>query len=282
MDFTLILPPDYHNHSVYCGHATGTVEEMVQAALKKGFSEIGFAEHHPYPEHFSVDVPDCVVPGQKWPLFLNDVRSVQEKYGNRIEIRLGAEIDFLPGTVADYRQRLQEQSFDYVFGSVHVLEGVVVDYEPAYLDSHIESLGGETGVWQRYWDALESLIRSDLCDIVSHLDLPKKFGLGYPDSLDWDRVVSVLSCIKEMNKTLEINMGGIDRSVLREPYPGQAILEKAFEMGIDILIGSDAHKPDQVGRHFKHALQVLDSIGWSYLTVFSARQKSFLPLSRFL
>lgn len=278
----MVFPPDYHLHTEYCGHAKGTVEDMVTAAISKGFTEIGFSEHHPYPDFFSTDVADAVVPANRWQNFIDDVFEVAQKYKDSIQVRLGTEIDYLPGTESAYRELLDCVSFEYIFGSVHILDGIFVDYDSKYLNERKESLGGDAGIWQRYWDALEKLIESDLCDIISHIDLPKKFGLGYPDLIDWDRIDDILKKINEKDKTIEINTGGIDRSFLKEAYPGEKILRRAYEMNLDILVGSDAHHPDQIGRHFKQALSQLESIGWKYITVFANRKKSYIPLSDFI
>jgi len=51
----------HHSHSgQFCAHAKGTLEEVVQAAIKKGFTTFGLSEHVPryrdqdlYPEEVS-------------------------------------------------------------------------------------------------------------------------------------------------------------------------------------------------------------------------------------
>jgi len=252
---------------------------MVQAAIRKGMTEIGFAEHFPYPPEFRIDVPDCVVPSGMWDGYLAEVREAGVRYRDRIRIRLGAEIDYLPGHESYTAAGLAKHAYDVVFGSVHLLDGIVIDYDADYLEARIDALGGTAGLWRRYWDTLEALIRSRLCDVIAHLDLPKKLGLGFPGSVDWERVADILDRIREHNLTIELNTGGVDRAVMHEPYPDDRILRMAFEKGIDVVIGSDAHHPGQIARHFEDALQRLESIGWRYLSVFQGRKKSCLPIS---
>ena len=152
------FPPDYHLHTIHCGHASGSVDEMVQAAIQKGFTEIGFTEHFPYPSGFEIDVPDCVATSDRWPRYLSDVRNARKKFEDQIQIRLGAEIDYLPGYESDTSSRLAMQDYDVVFGSVHILDGIVLDYNIDYLNARIDALGGVAGLWQKYWDHLEALI----------------------------------------------------------------------------------------------------------------------------
>ena len=40
-----MLPYNLHSHTFRCGHATGTDEEFVEAAIKAGFKELGFTDH---------------------------------------------------------------------------------------------------------------------------------------------------------------------------------------------------------------------------------------------
>ena len=35
---------NFHTHTTRCGHATGTEEEYVQAAIQRGLKQLGFAE----------------------------------------------------------------------------------------------------------------------------------------------------------------------------------------------------------------------------------------------
>ena len=43
---------DYHLHTPLCHHASGSPAEYARAAIEKGLSEIGFADHNPMPKHF--------------------------------------------------------------------------------------------------------------------------------------------------------------------------------------------------------------------------------------
>jgi histidinol-phosphatase (PHP family) len=47
---------------------------------------------------------------------------------------------------------------------------------------------------------------------------------------------------------------------------------------VPVTLGSDAHGPEQVGRYFDEALELLHEVGYRELAVFSERQRSFIPL----
>ena len=43
------MKANYHTHTARCGHATGTDEEYVLAAIEQGFDELVFSDHVPWP-----------------------------------------------------------------------------------------------------------------------------------------------------------------------------------------------------------------------------------------
>ena len=54
--------------------------------------------------------------------------------------------------------------------------------------------------------------------------------------------------------------------------PERAILEKCFEMGIPVTLGSDAHAPENAGRDLVHAADLARSVGYTSLATFSRRR----------
>lgn len=272
------IPPDLHIHSAYCGHAEGTLDEFVKAAIQLGLTEIGFAGHFPYPLDFKEPVADCVIPEFFFPVFVSEVDELREIYSDSITIHLAVEVDYLPGFMEKTKTMCQKFSFDYVYGSVHIVDGVPIDYSEDVLLQHIEKLGGVDGLWEKYWQSLEGLIESELCQVIAHLDLPKKFSAAHPIPDQSKRVESILSLIKDRDIVLEINTGGIDRSYLREPYPSVSILHQAAKKGIDVTLGSDAHRPEEVGRHFRETAKILKSLGWKRVVVFEEGEKQYRSL----
>ena len=52
------------------------------------------------------------------------------------------------------------------------------------------------------------------------------------------------------------------RKGLNSLYPSSEIIESAYQIGIPVALGSDAHHPDDVGSGFDHVLKILKSIGY--------------------
>ena len=116
--------PDYHMHTTLCNHATGTMEAYVERAIDAGVAEMGFSEHMPVmPEpHLAMTLDDL-------PVYIDRVRRLQDVYGGRITIRLGAEMDMDLTRADEIAGILDRYPFDYVIGSVHYLDGWPFDQE---------------------------------------------------------------------------------------------------------------------------------------------------------
>ena len=113
-------------------------------------------------------------------------------------------------------------------------------------------------------------------DIICHLDLPKKFGGNLSPSFD-DRLADLLSKTAGRNLAIEVNTSGYDHAAA-EAYPSPHILATLNQTGIAVTIGSDAHRPEEIGRHFGRATEMLQSAGIGHLTVFTARRPSQVPI----
>ena len=272
-------PPDIHMHTHYCGHASGEIEAMVQKAIELGMPVMGFSEHFYYPETYEEPKPDCVIAEHLFPNYLSDIQTLQEKYKHQIDILLGAEIDYLPGRMDIQKANLSQWPLDYVIGSIHMIDDLMIDYSEEDLTANLKMLGGVQVLWERYWSAMEDLISRDICDIVGHLDLPRKFTPGIIDpSYYIDRVTVIIDLMVEKELVMDINTGGLVRSAQKEIYPAKEILKYASQKNVEISLGSDAHQPTDVGRFFEETSQYLRSLGWQKVLYFKNRERFYSPL----
>ena len=106
---------NYHTHSRYCD-GKGELREYVELALANGFSALGFSGHAPLPfkNTFSIHDEDYIA-------YCDEVRALKEEYRGRIDIRLGLEIDYVPGVCDDFRPLIEKGGLDYFIGGVHLV-----------------------------------------------------------------------------------------------------------------------------------------------------------------
>ncbi len=254
------------------------MEETVLKSIEKGFDEIGFTGHLPYPPGFVEPAPDCVIPMDLYPDYIDEVKRLQKQYRDQIYINLAVEIDYL-GEYADWTaEQIRKHSYAYVIGSMHIIDGVALDYEENVLKIDLDKLGGVEGLWERYYNTMEKLIGSDLCRIIGHFDLPKKFSVTQTQKDFSEHITYLMELIRDKDMAVEINTGGRERSYPKEFYPSKAILKLAMDRKVDITLGSDAHAPEDVGRYFSEATELIRSLGWKWTVRFRDGRKEFVKI----
>ena len=242
---------DSHLHTPLCGHATGTPREYAQAALDAGLSGLCFTDHMPMPAWY--DAPWRMRRDQLGE-YVAAVREVQAEFAGRLDVRLGLEADFHPGTERYVEEVLAAHPWDYVIGSIHYLGAWGFD-NPEFVDEYDRR--DRRGLYQAYYALVEGAARSGLFDSVGHLDLPKKFGHRDPDPV---YALHALDVVAECGLALDFNTAGW-RKPVAEAYPSPELTRAAAERAVPFVLGSDAHRPQEVGYHFTAALKELRDVG---------------------
>ncbi len=71
---------------------------------------------------------------------------------------------------------------------------------------------------------------------------------------------------------MEVNTAGLHRPV-REIYPAEPFLRLCRDYGVPIVISSDAHRPEEVGRDREAALALARRCGYSRVCRFVQRRR---------
>jgi len=255
---TLPPPPlfDSHLHTPLCHHATGHPREYAQAALDAGLAGLCFTDHMPMPAWY--DAPWRMRLDQLAE-YVDTVRGVQAEYSGRLEVRLGLEADFHPGTERFVERVLAAHEWDYVIGSVHYIGAWGFD-NPEFVAEYGER--DLSGLYRHYAALVEGAARTGLFDSIGHLDLPKKFGHRDPDGSALRRVLDVVA---GLGLSLDFNTAGW-RKPVAEAYPSPELVREAAGRGIPFVLGSDAHAPDEVGFRFGDALAQIAAAGGHVVT----------------
>ncbi len=263
---------DYHLHTARCCHATGTMEEYLAAAEKNRLLEIGFADHFPLGLLGFKPRNQVTMNPEELSDYIQHVNKLNDISQN-VNVKLGIEVDYLPGTEEKLRDLLLNYNFDYVIGSIHFI-GDWDFTHPVYADDYKNK--DLDKLYRRYFKLVQDACRSGLFDIIGHLDVVKKFNYRPARNLDslWRETARLL---KVTNTCLELNTAGRDAPVA-EFYPDQRFLEICLSEKVGITMGSDAHSPEQVGRYFPEALALLKKTGYRELTVFKKRQRSSISI----
>jgi histidinol-phosphatase (PHP family) len=262
---------DYHMHlrngSEEIAHDTWSVDPFIAAARAAGVDEIGFAEHVYY---FTQTRTLWTVPYQTERCVYDldaYVHAVVQARERGLPVKLGLEVDYVPGREDETRALLAPYPWDYLLGSVHFIDGLGVDGEPRLVDEV-----GVESAWHRYFGTLARAARSGLFDSLSHPDLVKIFG----DRAAGFDYAEIADAIAESGVAVEVSTAGL-RKPVGELYPHPDFLVACRERDIPVTTGSDAHAPDVVGRDFDRARELLRSAGYETVTVFERRHSRQEP-----
>ncbi len=200
--------------------------------------------------------------------YVEKVRRAQTDFP-QLAIRLALEVDYLPGQEDWIRELAARHPWDYLIGSVHYVSDSWAIDNPHKLSEWRNRDAFE--VWSTYFERLTMAAESGLFEIIGHADLPKKFG--HRPTRDctplYDRF---LNAAKEHQCAIELNTAGL-RKDCREIYPSREILQLAFQKGVRITFGSDAHAPEEVGMNFTEAMQLAREAGHTEGCHFIQRQR---------
>jgi histidinol-phosphatase (PHP family) len=258
------LPADYHMHTPLCRHATGEPVEYAKHAVAIGLDEIGFSDHSPMrQDNFDNWRMNLDQLGE----YVEKVRKAQKDFP-QLTIRLALEVDYLPGHEDWIRELAARHPWDYFIGSVHYVSDSWAIDDPQKLSEwkHRDSFE----VWSAYFERLTMAAESKLFEIIGHADLPKKFGRR-PTRDCTPLYEKFLAAAKKSGCAVELNTAGL-RKDCREIYPSREILHLAFQNGVPITFGSDAHDPAEVGMNFAEAVQLAHSVGYRERRCFVQRK----------
>lgn len=258
---------DYHLHTPLCRHAVGSLEEYVEEARRKGLAEIGFADHFPLGLLDFVPEEPVTMKPEELEGYLHEVREVSRR--SDIPVKLGMEVDYLPGKTGKAAEILQQCGLDYIIGSVHFMDGWDFTHPHFAGGFKIQSL---ESVYRRYFSLVREACYSGLFDIIGHIDVVKKFGYCPGNEILISLYQETARVLKDTGMVLEVNTAGLAAPV-KEIYPGESLLQICLQEGVAVTLGSDAHSPSQVGRYFSEARKMLYKMGLKTVSAFSQRER---------
>lgn len=260
---------DYHVHTSLCKHAEGEMEAYVQKAVDVGLKEICFLDHLTLSEAGRA----LSMTPEEVPLYFQAVCDLKQRYQSVISVKAGLEIDFNPEYMDLIQDIVGRYSFDVIGSSVHFVNDFnIVSRRSAW---KLENAGADF-LYEHYLKQLEIMLDFDYFDLVCHLDVVKKFGMQPLRSFA-KKFDEILSKIRYKNLIVELNTSGYNHPA-KEAYPSLRLLKKCSNLGIPVTLGSDAHKPESVGRHYDRAFSMLSSAGYRHLTTFKKRKRYAVPI----
>ena len=281
------LKANFHTHSTFCD-GKNTAEEMVIAAIEKGFSTLGFSSHcmHPLdPEFYKPFDNVWHIPAANIKSYAEEIRRLKEKYASQIQIFLGFEADYFEsdkcGKAIPHKESYAEFSPDYLIGAVHFINTekgfFTVDNKIDCVKKALEDfytkpngeIDGKKAVCD-YFAAERAMLQKGKFDIIAHPDLIRirNGALNFfSEEESWYKD-ELKATAKEMAKAgiiAEINTGAIARGNMDDTYPSQYFLELMHDNDVPVCINSDAHTTNNLDCAFDRAAEKARRAGYKEL-----------------
>ncbi|MEA2192585.1 MAG: histidinol-phosphatase family [Solirubrobacteraceae bacterium] len=267
-DYHLHLRPDDAGSDAATYFTAANAERYRAAAAARGIAELGCAEHvYRFAQALEV---------WQHPLWresaVDDIDDYAAFVREQTDLKLGIEADFVAGSEDAMAALLAARDWDFVVGSVHFVGEHAVDHDGYEVWDHRGA--GTDALWERYFQTLGEAARCGLFDVLAHPDLVKLWGARRP-SPDGDlrRFYDLaMDGIAESQIAVELSTAGL-RKPVGELYPAPAFLRMCVDAGCPVALSSDAHVPEDVGRDYDAALELLSELGVRDLAVFERRQR---------
>lgn len=272
MNLTDLKLYDMHMHSHFSGDSEATPVSLAQKACDLGLAGICFTDHldidyKETPGLFDLDIP----------AYQAEISLLKDQFFNKLDIGWGIELGLQPYLVDKNQKIIEENDFDFVIGSTHVVKQVDI-YFPPYYEGRCED-----ECYREYFEETLKNAQSDVdFDVYGHLDYVVRYGPNKNQFYSYEKysdiIDEILRTLITRGKGIELNMAGFKYG-LGHAHPTLDTLKRYKELGGEIItLGSDGHAPEQIAWEFEKVPSILKEAGFKYFTVFKERKAEFKKL----
>lgn len=223
---------NYHTHTPRCRHASGSETEFVQSAVEEGLEILGFSDHAPYlfPEDYYSTFrmyPDELAG------YVKSVEKVRQEFAGRIRIPLGLEAELYPAFFRETLAFIRDAGVEYLLLGQHFVGSEIGEH-------YCGRPTADTDILRRYCHQVADAMYTGLFSYVAHPDLLYFTG----DRVAYRQYMrDICRAARDCRLPLEMNLLGI---LARRNYPDPVFWEIAAEEDCTVIVGRDAHTPEQL------------------------------------
>lgn len=249
---------NYHQHTYRCGHADFDMEDedYIKEYIKMGFKEIAFTDHCPWKDEVD-NRPNVRMKYSERNEYLDSINKLKEKYMDKIKIKSGYEIEYLPGE-EDNLSELKDETDILVLGQhfVYTDNGDLNIFDKGEVFTDEELI--------RYAEYIDKAMELNIPDVIAHPDLfmnvRDEFG-------EVEEKISNMICksAEKYDIPLELNINKIFKEIyykgkgidnLSEEqkkeklkaarYPCKEFWKIAAKYNVRVIYGLDVHHKGQI------------------------------------
>ncbi len=264
---------DVHFHTFFSPDSKEDPRKYIEKAISLGMPYLCFTDHCDI-DYYDENEGSFFL--DKFSYF-NTLYPLRDEYKKDIHVLIGVEQGLEVSKADKINNFLDNEDFDYIIGSSHMVNGVD-PYYPSFFDGRTVN-----SALNEYFDSvIENINTFDNFDVYGHIDYVARYisDSSYEYSYEQfkEKIDYILKLLIEKGKGIEINTGGY-RSKLNAPNPCVDIVKSYNKLGGKIItVGSDAHKIDDFSSDFDKIPNILSQCNFDYYNVFSKRKPVKIPL----
>lgn len=269
---------DMHTHSAFSGDSESLMETQLEKAISLGLKHYCFTDHEDlfYPEAIDANGNSVNIFKLDVQTYLSKIKELKTIYKDKLNILSGIELGLCTKAIPEYKVLLQENHFDFVIASIHLIDGM----DPYYPEFWLYHDSKETV--KRYFSIiLEMITEFTDFDSLGHLDYIFRYirdeagnpGDGHYSYREYASYIDpILNRIIELDKSLEVNTAGYKYG-LGSPNPQAKVLKRYKKLGgKKITIGSDGHKPEHLAYDFDKCEALLKELEFDGYYIYENRK----------
>ena len=282
---------DYHSHNRRCGHARGEIENYVKVAIEKNLKEIGISDH--FPLGVIIDDPQFIeiikrasMGVKEFPNYIEEIKSLKEKYKDKIKVLISTEVNFAtPGRALTRQKKVLEpfmDDFDYLLAAIHDIkwhDSPIIIMDPREGSDDLKKYGIEK-INLEYINKLIKLVDTDFFDVIAHFDNHRVLmrpNVPQYSETTWQKLLDLLNKIKNKGMAVEINTSGTLKGIGSQ-FPTDEIVKEMIQRNIPLILGSDAHRPEYIGYMFEEFIKKARKWGLSHLCTYEKREQRLVKI----
>jgi len=265
---------DYHLHNHFSPDSETDTKMLIEKMRNMGIKNICITNHGEWFDEVTEEagVFDYY---EVFPRFLKakkDIETLRPKYPD-MDIGFGLELQYQPEAIDGIRKLIDDIQFDFILGSVHLMEGYVIsggrNAEKFFKGKTEEK------AYTAYFETLLNWVKKGDFNVVAHFDVIKKFGIGHYGPFQPQKyrplIFRILEEMKKKGIGIELNTGSLHKRC-KELFPHSDILKWCVEIGIEnFTLGSDAHELHEAGRYLDEALAIAKEVGIKTISTYKNR-----------
>ncbi len=276
---------DCHTHTEISPDSEAKLSDMCRKAQELGLQAYAVTDHielcRYYPQGYYQTQPrneeDFFDYAARWEQSMKQNSLAKELLSGTLHFISGIELGEPNADFSLAESLYQDKRLDFVIASLHELpeklDFYFLDYQQEEPDRLLEE----------YFSILLEISRKDCFDVLGHVTYPLRYiagDAGIPVNMEQyrDRIAECFRNVIRNGKGIELNTSGY-RQKYGKPFPDEELLKLYRDLGGKILtLGSDAHKPEDLGGGIAQGTELAQSCGFDRICYFLRHEPHFIKL----